>query len=280
MTPMGVALDAAGNLYISDERGARIREVSPAGVITTIAGNGEGPNLGIIYNSGVAVDSFGNVFISDLENNLIRTVTPSGIVTTIAGTGVPGYSGDGGPAANAQLQFPYGVAVDRSGNVYVGDTANNAVGLLTPSKAPTPSLSSLSPNSAIAGGAGFTMIATGSGFLNGSTAVEWNGSALSTTFASGTQLTASVPASLISAPSSASITVVTLGGTSNALTFPIFSACDLQQNGNINVADVQVVINEALGAMQPSSDLNGDGMVNVVDVQIVINAVLGLSCTT
>ena len=84
--------------------------------------------LNYIYPSGVAVDSNGNIYIADTNNNRIRKVnSTTGIITTIAGNGYAGYSGDGGLATNAQLNDPYGVAVDSNGNIYIADTTNDRI---------------------------------------------------------------------------------------------------------------------------------------------------------
>jgi uncharacterized protein (TIGR03437 family) len=137
--PEAVALDTAGNLYIADTRNNRIRMVSTSGVITTIAGNGVAGRAGdgaaatvaeISNPEGVAVDSAGNLYIADTYNNRIRIVT-NGVINTVAGTGGGGYAGDGGPSTKAELLFPSGVAVDAAGNVYVSDTQNNVIRLLT-----------------------------------------------------------------------------------------------------------------------------------------------------
>ena len=123
-----VAVDGAGNLYIADSLNNRIRRVDASGIITTVAGAGErgfsgdnGPAVDAWLNgpSGVAVDSAGNLYIGDLENFRVRRVDVSGIITTVAGTGVQGYSGDGGPAVEAQLFLPSNPAVDSAGNLYI-----------------------------------------------------------------------------------------------------------------------------------------------------------------
>jgi uncharacterized protein (TIGR03437 family) len=124
-------VDSTGNLYIGDSNSNRIRKVTN-GVITTVAGDGtwgysgdNGPATSAQLSGawGVAVDSAGNLYIADRMNNRIRKVS-NGVITTVAGNGTPGFSGDNGPASNAQLNGPYGVAVDSAGNLYIADTLN------------------------------------------------------------------------------------------------------------------------------------------------------------
>ena len=153
--PTGLAIDAAGNMYVADTNNGVIRKITPGGgSITTIAGNGfnrysgdDGPATKAALNNprGVAVDAAGNVYIADTLNSRIRMVTPDGIIHTIAGVGGFGYSGDGGPATRAALAFPTAVRVDASGNVYIADTQNSAIRLLTPVAFPTapPTVSSV-----------------------------------------------------------------------------------------------------------------------------------------
>src|SRR5438034_3309266 len=112
--PRGVAVDGAGNLFFVDFGNARIRKVSSSGIITTVAAD--------VSAFGVAVDGAGNIFIADTAR--IRKVSSDGIITTVAGNGTYGFSGDGGPAINAQLARPNSVAVDRAGNLFILDTYN------------------------------------------------------------------------------------------------------------------------------------------------------------
>ncbi len=135
--PYDVAVDTAGNLYIADSGNDRVRKVSN-GVITTVAGGGpslgdDGPATSAQLNSpySVAVDPAGNLYIADYFNNRIREVS-NGVITTVAGNGAPGFSGDSGPAADAELYLPEGIAVDPAGNLYIADTDNNRIRLLTP----------------------------------------------------------------------------------------------------------------------------------------------------
>ncbi len=129
--PRGVAFDTAGNLYIADWLNQRIRKVSPGGIISTVAGNGErgfsgdgGPAISASLNQpfGIAVDATDNLYIADRFNHRIRKVSPGGIISTVAGNGERGFSGDGGPATSTSLNRPLGVTVDAADNLYIADT--------------------------------------------------------------------------------------------------------------------------------------------------------------
>jgi|GEM_PF-665954 uncharacterized protein (TIGR03437 family) len=182
-SPFGLALDAAGNLYIADSGNNRIRKVDTGGIITTVAGNGSGgfggdngpaTNAQLSSPAGVAVDSSGRIYIADLLNNRIRMVangtistltsqvnqpfgvaiSPSGVLyiadtgnglirqwdtgvlSTIAGNGKTGFSGDGAAATSASFNFPAALAIDANGKIYVSDTSNAVVRVLTPGFAP------------------------------------------------------------------------------------------------------------------------------------------------
>jgi sugar lactone lactonase YvrE len=138
--PQGAALDSSGNLYFADVANHRIRKVTPAGLIFTVAGNGTqgysgdgGPatNAELSNPYSVSLDGSGNLYIVD-GNSRIRVVTPAGLIATVAGNGAQGYSGDGGPATSAELYDPNSVAVDGSGNLYIADTGNSRIRVVTP----------------------------------------------------------------------------------------------------------------------------------------------------
>ena len=132
--PMGLAIDASGNIYVADYFNHRIRKIDVSGVISTIAGtgvagyggnNGPATSSPLNYPSDVAVDAAGNIYIADSQNHRIRKIDLAGIITTVAGSSASGwYSGDGGLATSAMLNLPSGIAVDLAGNLYIGDTAN------------------------------------------------------------------------------------------------------------------------------------------------------------
>ncbi len=141
-SPQGVTVDGAGNVYIADTNNQRVRKVTAAtGVISTVAGTGVAGFSGegglataaqVHSPTGMAVDAAGNVYLADYYNQRIRKITvATGLITTVAGTGVPGFSGDGGAATAAELQYPTGVAVDAAGNIYIPDQYNQRIRKVT-----------------------------------------------------------------------------------------------------------------------------------------------------
>jgi trimeric autotransporter adhesin len=160
--PRGIALDASDNLYIADSFNNRIRMVSKSsGIITTVAGagtygysgnGGQATSATLNFPCGISVDASGNIYIADVFNHCIRMVSmSSGIITTVAGTGKSGYSGDGGLATSATLYLPFDVTVDASGHLYIADSYNNRIRMVslpaTPSASPSlSSTASISPS--------------------------------------------------------------------------------------------------------------------------------------
>jgi uncharacterized protein (TIGR03437 family) len=143
--PDAVVVDKHGNLFIADTVGRRVVEFSN-GTFTVVAGNesygfsGDGglaTQASLFDPMGVAVDPAGNVYIADTLNSRIRMVSTNGTISTIAGTGFPGYLGDGGPATQAWLYFPRRLSLDSAGNIYIADSANNVIRMLTPVATPT-----------------------------------------------------------------------------------------------------------------------------------------------
>jgi serine/threonine protein kinase, bacterial len=129
----GIAIDKQGNLYVADQYNNRIRKITPAGLVSTLAGasskgfadsDGTSPAL---FNqpAAVAADSQGNVYVADFSNHSIRRITPAGVVSTIAGNGKPGYVD--GAGQTAQFRNPSGIAVDEKGNIYVADSSNGRI---------------------------------------------------------------------------------------------------------------------------------------------------------
>ncbi|WP_300681196.1 putative Ig domain-containing protein [Nocardioides sp.] len=164
--PTGVAVDAAGNVFIADTYDNRILKVTPAGVITLVAGTGKAGYTGdgkaataarLSFPAGIAVDARDNVYVADSSNNVVRRVDAgTGVITTVAGDYAAdqaahgclgGFAGDGGPATSAQLNDPQGIALDGAGNLFIADTFNHAVRQVSPDG----TISTLANSSAVSG---------------------------------------------------------------------------------------------------------------------------------
>jgi sugar lactone lactonase YvrE len=135
--PIGIAVDAQGNIYVSDSFNNRIRKITPGGNVTTLAGNGiAGYANGAAASAefygpqGLAVDAQGNVFVADFGNNVIRKISTAGIVSTVAGNTTSGYV-DGAATTVAEFSSPAAVALDKQGNLYVADFNNNMIRKVT-----------------------------------------------------------------------------------------------------------------------------------------------------
>ena len=137
--PAALAVDAAGNVYVTDQFNATIRKITPSGTVSTYAGSpgtagsadGTGSAARFDNPLGIAVDGFGNLYVGDGNNFTIRKIAPGGIVTTFAGTAGSNGSADGvGPAA--QFTQPQGLSTDGAGNLYVADTSSSTIRLITP----------------------------------------------------------------------------------------------------------------------------------------------------
>ncbi len=221
--PVGLTVDQLGNVYFADGNNNRIRKVSASGVITTVAGGGTGRFSGdggtaiaaaLDVPEDVAIDSAGNLYIADAGNNRVRRVDSTGTITTIAGTGEDGFSGDDGSGLQAMLNFPWGLALDASGNVYVADRVNNRIRRITvASTTAPPSIesnavvngASFTANQAVAPGAivsifGTNLSANDAGATSGTlptaigdTSVTFNSTAAPLFFVSPKQVNAQVP---------------------------------------------------------------------------------------
>ncbi|HEV3334228.1 MAG TPA: hypothetical protein VG096_24750 [Bryobacteraceae bacterium] len=248
--PQSIAIDPSGNLYIADTFNNRIRKVS-GNVITTIAGTGTAGFSGdggpatqaqLNFPKGVAVDAAGDVFIVDSFNWRVRQITPDGTIWTIAGRSTNGYSGDGGPATSARLSFPEAIAVGPNGTLYVSDTQNNVIRLLTPGTTPInpvtpPAVSSMV--SASACGA-YASVAPGSW-------MEIHGIALATDTRSWT----ASDFNGINAPTMLDGTQVSVAGQNAVLSYISPTQVNAQVPLNISPGNQQLTVTTAAGTSAP-----------------------------
>jgi len=250
-SPKGVAVDAAGDVYIADTGNCRVLKVVPSGsitVTTTVAGgatgmcspNGDenyggdgGPAASALLNypSGLALDAAGNLYIADTHNQRIRMVSAAtGIITTIAGTKNSGYAGDGGPATSAQLSFPLSVLVAPSGNIYIADTQNSVIRLLTPAP---PVINGVATAGAFGG---FSWIAPGAwieiyGTSLAADSRPWNGADFNG----------------VNAPTSLDGTTVTIGGQAAFISYVSPGQVNVLVPSNVATGEQQITVTAATG---------------------------------
>ena len=203
--PLGVAIDSTGTVYVADTGNSTIRRITPAGVVTTLAGtagmpgsaDGAGAAARFDHPAGMAVDGAGNVYVADEANHTIRKITATGVVTTLAGTAGVSGSADG-TRADARFNLPTGLAVDCTGNVYVADWNNGTVRKITGAGVVT----------TLAGTAGMLGSTDGTG-----TAARFYGPAGVAVDAAGTLYVADLRANNIRKITGADRVVTTLAGT-------------------------------------------------------------------
>jgi sugar lactone lactonase YvrE len=262
--PSSIAVDATGNLFITDTNNNRIRKVTPDGIIRTVAGSpisgfsgdgGPATSARLSSPTGIAVDTAGNLFIADTYNNRIRKVTPDGIISTVAGNGASGFSGDGGPATSARLNYPSSVAVDAAGNLFIADTNNSRirrVGLALT----VPTLTGVSLNFA-AQGANINVALAGTSFASPLTVNGGPGVTVSNvTVVTDVLATATLTIAPNAAVGVRSLSLTTSLGTSNSIPFTIVTPFpDLSiissHTGNLGVgssADYTVRVTNVGGA--------------------------------
>ena len=320
--PYDVAIDTSGNLLIADNGNNRIRRVDArTGVITTVAGNGtkgysgdNGPATSASLNGplGVSFDTVGNLYIADTFNSRIRKVAiGTGIITTIAGNGTAGFSGDNGPAAAASIYYPYNVAADSAGNLFIADNGNNRIRKVD---AVTGAITTVAGNGT-KGYSGDNGPAT-SASLNGPLGVSFdtagnlyvadtsNNRIRQVAAVTGTITTIAGngtadysgdygPATLAHLNGPGRVTVDGSGNiyiadgnnkrirkilAASPFANPIGKAGDCDANGTVSIAEVQNAINMFLGlkTIQGCVDIDGSGTVSISEVQKAINAFLGL----
>lgn len=303
--PFGVAIDTNENLYIAEAGANRIRKVSSGGTITTVA------TMDSPWH--VTVDATGNLYVTQPSDAIAQFISTSGALTVIAGDGTHGFSGDGDLATDADMDRPSGIALGSQGVIYIADaTAGIArVRQLTPIP-PSLTITSAHTGDFLEGQTNATYTLTVSNTSPSATSAPVTvtetlptGLSLVSMVGAGTSwsCTKNVCTNHDVLPGGSSYQTITVtvrvadnapssvtnvasaagGGSATAYASDpttIESVCDINRYGTTTVADVQAMINQALGTTAPANDLNNDGAVNVVDVQLVINSALSLGCVS
>jgi hypothetical protein len=220
-SPNGVAVDALSNIYIGDTHNERVRVVDATGVISTLAGNGDktyggdgaaASSASLARPRGLSVDALGNIYVADSDNNRIRMIAKTGTITTLAGNGSQGFTGDGGPTANATLDTPRATAVAATGVVALSDTNNQRVREVSADG----NINTIAGLSQTVGGAsvGESLL------LNGASTVAYGGGSLTMTFSNNGQV-ATGTVTLLDITGGGSISVGSAGLTGNAATISV-----------------------------------------------------------
>ncbi|OKS87483.1 NHL domain-containing protein [Mucilaginibacter polytrichastri] len=264
--PTGIAADQAGNIYVADQYGNRIRKIAAGGVVTTIAGNNtagstNGTGIAASFNNpcGIALDANGNIYVADRFNNLIRKITPQGVVSTFAGNSYYG-SGDG-VGTNASFNSPYGIAVDALGNVYVAELSGNKIRKITPAGVVT-----------TFAGSGSAMSVDGTGInasFNGPTGIVFDAAgALYVTENIGNRIRKITPDGIVTTIAGNGLTGAVNAKGANA-TFNAPTGLTIDAGGNLYIADQG---NNMIRMLNPSGDVttlagnlnsgNSDGLGN------------------
>jgi sugar lactone lactonase YvrE len=273
--PQGLSLDTLGNLYFADSGNQRIRKIDAQGIITTVAGNGVtknliegdfsgdgGPALKAALNipSSVVSDRRGNLYIADSGNHRIRKVSPDGTISTYAGNGVTDsfevsdFSGDGGPAVNAQLNFPTSVAMDSAGTLFIADELNNRIRKVSPD------------------GTIITVAGNGEAGFSGDT-----GPATDAALNDPLSITLDRRGNLYIAEAGSHRVREVFG-----VAAPALIVGDLNHDGTVNIQDVVLSLQLSVNLRTPSEDdpavgdINLDGRLDIQDTVLLLQKVVGI----
>ena len=276
-TPVSIAFDSKGNLYISEQGNHRIRRVTPAGIATTFTGNGTPSATQLNLPMGIAFDSKDNLYIADMGNHRIRRVSPDGSATTIAGTGLPGAAIDNVTATESPLNFPSSVAVDGADNLYLTDWLNFRIRKVrfagAPQLGPVPIVNAASFSATqIAPGSYVTILGQNlAGAISqasqvplptllGGVSVTVNGKSAPLLYVSPTQVNAQLPYDLAG---NATLKLTNSVGSTSEVTFPVLRAAPAIYT--IAGTNRGVVVNQDGGLNGPEApELRGNYLVAYV----------------